>query len=95
MELSSPQEDLIALSGFMMNKQEVWSLSLKVVELVSQVIPIESSASSSTKKIQTWLFLEVGITTSKSGISDNPILADPSMDHMFVEIQSIYTMAIY
>jgi len=54
MELNSPREVLIVSSGFTTSKQEVWSSSLKVVELESQVIPIEFSALSSIEMILTW-----------------------------------------
>ena len=95
MELSLPLEVPTASSECTMSKPEVWSSSLKVEALVSQVTPIECSASNLTRRIQTWSFPEVGTTTSKCGISDNLIQLDLFMDLTFVVTPLIYMMDIY
>ena len=66
----------------------------KVVVQVNQVTVIEFSAASLMETIQILLSLEVGTRMSKSGILDNQVHADLFMDHIFVVIQLIFTMAL-
>jgi len=89
MELSSSLEDRTPLSESTMSKLDSscqsWSLKVETT-----VTPWRFSVSNSTKKIQTMLSQEVGITTSWFGILDNNLQSDPFMGHTSVEIQLIF-----
>ena len=94
MELSFVQVDSHGLLQFMTSRLDNKWLILKVEVQENLAIVTEFSWSNLTKKIQTWLFQLVGIKMLKCGISDNQVLVDLSMDHIFAEIPLICMTAL-
>jgi len=78
-----------------MNKQEHLSPNLKVEVLENQVTVIECSVQSFAQMIQIWSSLEVGIITSKFGISESHLQLDLLLVLMFAVILLIFMMDIY
>lgn len=85
----------LGLLLYMMSKQGNKLLTLRVEDQVSQVTVTEFSVSSLTRMIQILSFQQVGIRMLRYGISDNQVLADLYMDHIFAVTQSISTMDLF